>query len=506
MYVKNKIVEAERNDNREEKESSTNSNSTIQLKDFHSSLVNNETTQINEIVDDNSAISLAEILNNLSENEAILFFSVTNDVVKLGEIFSYLLIDYRTAIILTLERKKLARVISHVKDDDLADYISDTPRYMRLKVAAIIPPKRRKTIEKLVSYSDDTVGSIMTTEYLCVSKETTIEEVFKKIKREGEYLESVRTVYVVDNNNKLIGLKRLEEIIFIDEGKKMEEIMDTDFAYIYSTADKEEAIPICKKYDLATLPVLSKNGELVGIITFDDVLDVIEEESTEDILLRAGVTPTSKSYMETRPFRMALSYVIWLIIIALINTFSSVVVSFNSTLTSLLSVLIIFFPILNDTGGNSGDQTTSTITRALATNEISTKDYFKVAGKELVVGFLSAIIIGVFNFGWTQFEFHTHLINLEESQLNQLSLIFGSVSKGYLMVGLIVSLSLAFSITLSKLLGATLPIVTKQLKLDPAVISGPLISCLMDILTLIIYFSLAGGIINGIDPGILGVR
>ncbi len=504
MYVKNKKVEIEKEDNRLET-NSVNSNSTILLSDFHSSLVNNETSQINEIVDNNSAISIAEILNNLSENEAILFFSVTNDVVKLGEIFSYLLVDHRTAIILTLGKKKLSQVISYVKDDDLADYISDTPRYMRLKVAAIIPLKRRKTIEKLVSYSDDTVGSIMTTEYLSVSKETTIQDVFKKIKREGEWLETVRTVYVVDNNNKLIGLKRLEEIIFIDEKKKMEEIMDTDFAYISSTADKEEAIPICKKYDLATLPVISKNGELVGIITFDDVLDVIEEESTEDILLRAGIAPTSKSYMETKPFRMALSYVIWLIIIALINTFSSVVVSYNSHLTSLLSVLIIFFPILNDTGGNSGDQTTSTITRALATNEITTKDYLKVASKELIVGFISAIIIGVFNFGWTQFEFHSHLISLEENQLSQISTTFGSISKGYLMIGLIVSLALVFSITLSKVLGATLPIVTKQLKLDPAVISGPLIACLMDIFTLIIYFALAGSFINGFNPDLLGV-
>ena len=202
---------------------------------------------------------------------------------------------------------------------------------------------------------------------------------------------------------------------------------------------------------------------------------------------------------------MALSYVIWLIIIALINTFSSVVVSYNSHLTSLLSVLIIFFPILNDTGGNSGDQTTSTITRALATNEISTKDYLKVASKELIVGFISAIIIGVFNFGWTQFEFHSHLISLEENQLSQISTTFGSISKGYLMIGLIVSLALVFSITLSKVLGATLPIVTKQLKLDPAVISGPLIACLMDIFTLIIYFALAGSFINGFNPDLLGV-
>ena len=504
MFVKNKYDLNQVDDNRNSDEKNK-VNGTLQIDFFHSALVNNNTGELNEIIENNSSISIAEILNLLSDNEAILFFSVTSDIIKLGEIFSYLLIDHRNAIVLTLEKKKLSLVISYVKDDDLVDYIGDIPRYMRLKISTLIPTKRRKTIEKLVSYSDDTVGSIMTTEYLSVSKETTISDVLKKIKREGNRLESVRSVYVIDSNNKLIGLKKLEEIIFIDENKTMEEIMDTDYAYIQSTADKEEAIPICKQYDLATLPVLAKNGELVGIITFDDVLDVIEEESTEDILLRAGITPTSKDYMDTRPFRMALSYVVWLIIIALINTFSSVVVSHNSHITAVLSVLIIFFPVLNDTGGNSGDQTTSTITRALATNEISTKDYFKVVSKELVVGLITALLIGIFNFGWTQVEFHSHLINLDEGQLNELTSIFGSVSKGYLMVGFIVSLSLVFSITLSKVLGATLPIVTKKIGLDPAVISGPLIACLMDIFTLLIYFALATSIITSISPHILGV-
>lgn len=482
-----------------------NVNEPINSGDLHLALVNNNNSRLNEFIENSSAISIAEVLNQLSDNEAILFFSVIKDIVKLGEIFSYLLIEHRTAIILNLEKKKLSQVISYVKDDDLADYITDTPRYIRLKIASIIPLKRRKILEKLILYSNDTIGSIMTSEFLSVRKEVTISDVLKKIKKEGNHLESVRTIYVVDENNKLIGLKKLEELIFIDEKKKMSKVMDTDFAYIQSTADKEEAIPICKKYDLATLPVLSKNGELVGIITFDDVLDVIEEESTEDILRLAGITPTDKSYMETKPFHMALSYVVWLIIIAIINTFSSVVVSYNSHITSILSVLIVFFPVLNDTGGNSGDQTTSTITRALATNEITTKDYLKVVSKEFVASLITAILISTFNFAWTQIEFHTHLINLDQQQLSELTNIFGSISRGYLIVGLIVSLSLAFSITLSKVLGASLPIITKKLKLDPAVISGPLIACLMDIFTLLIYFALSGLIINMINPNILGV-
>ena len=256
--------------------------------------------------------------------------------------------------------------------------------------------------------------------------------------------------------------------------------------------DKENLIKLCSQLKIE-VNRLENNLSMAQ--------NVIEEANTEDILKRAGVAPTDESYLQTRPFKMALSYVLWLIIIAIINTFSSIIISKSESLLETFALLVVFFPVLNDTGGNSGNQTTSTITRALATNEITLKDFFKVTGKELVVGFLTALLVGTFNFAWVQFEFHTRLI---DSDRDSLISIFGSLNTAYLIIGLIVSLSLVFSITLSKTLGSSLPILAKIFKIDPAVISGPLIACLMDILTLLIYFAIAKGVLNMYSPNILG--
>ena len=501
--MKNNVEDEIINDVSEEEKSETlmHINEPILSPTLHESLVNNNKAKVNEIIEENSPIVIAESLNYLSDNEAILFFSMTNDFVSLGEIFSYLLIEHRNSISLTLDKKRFTQVLQYVKNDDLADYVEDIPKNIRNQILLLLPQKRKKEIENLASYSDDTVGSIMTTEFLTILSGSKVKDVLKKIKDVGEKLETVRTLYVVDSTNKLIGIKKLEELIFYENDETVNDIMDIDFAYISPIADKEEAIPICKQYDLATLPVLSKNGEILGIITFDDVLDVIEEANTEDILKRAGVAPTDESYLQTRPFKMALSYVLWLIIIAIINTFSSIIISKSESLLETFALLVVFFPVLNDTGGNSGNQTTSTITRALATNEITLKDFFKVTGKELVVGFLTALLVGTFNFAWVQFEFHTRLI---DSDRDSLISIFGSLNTAYLIIGLIVSLSLVFSITLSKTLGSSLPILAKIFKIDPAVISGPLIACLMDILTLLIYFAIAKGVLNMYSPNILG--
>ncbi len=470
---------------------------------LHQALITNAKDEVIQMAKDNSPVPLSEALNELSDNEAIIFFSMVNDFNLLGEIFSYLSIEERIAIVNNLSKKRLVAVLDTVVDDDLADFLEDVVKSMRVKILSLLPTKRRKTIQNLASYSEDTVGSIMTTEYLSVPSGTVISDVFKKIKEIGNTLETVRTIFIVDSqgNNRLLGTERLEALMFEDTDKKIDEVMQKDFPYISPVADREEAIPLCKEYDLPVLPVVSKDGYLLGIVTFDDVLDVIEEENTEDVYKSGAVTPTDKPYMETKAYRMALSYVMWLIILLILNTFATIIVSRFESALLVLPVLIAFLPALNDTGGNSGDQTTSTITRALSTGEIRLKDYFRVVGKETLAGLITAGIVSAFTFGWTLIELYAHLVQVENP--DSLASYFGSLNSAYLIISLVVTVAIFCAVFFSKFLGANLPMLAKLCHIDPAVMSGPLISSLMDILTLLIYFFVAMTIIDSFDPGLM---
>lgn len=470
---------------------------------LHAALITNDKNSIIKMAKENSAIPLSEALNELTDNEVVIFFSMVQDYNLLGEIFSYLSIEERIALVNNLPKKTIVPVLDAVVDDDLADFVEDIVKPLRVKLLSLLPTKRRKTIQNLASYSDDTIGSIMTTEYLSVPSGTIIKNVFKKIKEIGKTLETVRTIFIVDNlgNNKLLGTERLEDLMFEDIDKTIDDVMHKDFPYISPIANREEAIPMCKEYDLPVLPVVSKDGYLLGIVTFDDVLDVIEEENTEDVYKSGAVTPTDKPYMETKAYKMALSYVIWLIILLVINTFSTIIVSRFESALLVLPVLIAFLPALNDTGGNSGDQTTSTITRALSTGEISLKDYFRVVGKETLAGFITATLVAAFTFGWTLVELYGHLVQVENPE--NLVTYFGSLNNGYLIISLVVTVAIFFAVFFSKVLGANLPMLAKACHIDPALMSGPLISSIMDILTLLIYFFTAMTIIDSFDAGLL---
>lgn len=470
---------------------------------LHSALITNDKDAVISMAEENSPVPLSEALNELSDNEVVIFFSMVNDFNLLGEIFSYLSIEERIALVRSLPRKRVMQLLDTVVDDDLADFLEDVVKPLRIKILALLPAKRRRTIQNLAAYSEDTVGSIMTTEYLSVPSGTLIKDVFSKIKAIGNTLETVRTVFVVDvqGNNRLLGTERLEDMMFEDTEKKIDDVMQKDFPYISPIADREEAIPLCKEYDLPVLPVVSKDGYLLGIVTFDDVLDVIEEENTEDVYKSGAVTPTEKPYMETKAYKMALSYVIWLIILLVINTFATIIVSRFESALLVLPVLIAFLPALNDTGGNSGDQTTSTITRALSTGEITTKDYFKVVGKETLAGLITALIVAGFTFAWTLVELYCHLVQVENP--DDLIRYFGSINHAYLIISLVVTVAIFFAVFFSKFLGATLPMLAKMIHIDPAIMSGPLITSIMDILTLLIYFFIAMAIIDSFDPGLL---
>ncbi len=474
---------------------------------LHQALITNDKLGLMEIFRDNSAVVLADSLIPLTDNEIILFYSsLENDYDKLGEIFSYLLVEERKALINNLPKKTLLAVLSNVSNDDMADFLEDLPKALREKTLSYLPNKRRNIINQLSAYSDDTVGSIMTTEYLSVLSGTTISDVFSKIKQDGAKLETVRSIFVIDNANKLLGVERLEDMMFEDPKRRIDEVMSKDFAYISPIADKESAVPVCQEYDLPVLPVVSKNGEMLGILTFDDVMDVLEQESTEDTLKQGAVAPTDVPYMENKVFKIALSYVIWLVILLVINTFTGIIISRFENALLTLPILLSFIPAINDSVGNSSSQTTAMVIRSLTTGEITKKDYFKVVSREFLTGFLSGLIVAIFDFGWVMVELNTPILNTDSIATNpDLIAKFGSAQNIYLAVAAITAFALLIGITFSKLFAAILPLVAKAVKIDPAVMSGPLMTCLMDIVTLLLYFGIATAMIDGVAPGTLMV-
>lgn len=491
------------NTNQDEENASVNE--PILPSELHQALITNDKAKLLDILNENSAVQLADSLSPLTDNEIVLFYStLDNDYDKLGEIFSYLLVEERKALIDNLPKKALLAVLSNVSNDDLADFLEDIPKAMRERILLLLPNKRRNIINQLSAYSDDTVGSIMTTEYLSIISGTTIEDVFKKIKQDGARLETVRSIFIVDNANKLLGVERIEDLMFEDTNRRIDDVMTKDFAYISPIADKESAVPICQEYDLPVLPVVSKNNEMLGILTFDDVMDVLEQESTEDTLKQAAVSPTDVPYMENKVYKIAMSYVIWLLILLVLNTFTGMIISRFENALLTLPILTSFIPAINDSVGNSSSQTTSMVIRALTTGEITKKDYFKVAMREFLVGFISGLIVAIFDFGWVMVELNTPILQTD-SFANNTDLLtkFGNIQNVYLAISAITAFALLIGITFSKLFAAILPIFAKSIHIDPAVMSGPLMTCLMDIVTLLIYFGIATALIDGIAPGTL---
>lgn len=481
-------------------------NDPISPDELHSYLITGNVKEIRELADNNSTVQLADALNSLTDDEVVLFYSLfTNDYDKTGEIFSYLQVEKRIHLINNLSKRTLQLTLNNVSNDDLADFLEDVRKETRDKVRSLLSTKRRQLIDQLAQYSDDTVGSIMTTEYLTIQTGSKIKDIFEKIRRIGNTLETVRTIFIVDQKNRLLGTELLEDMMFESEEAVIDDVMQKDYPYISPIADKEQAVPICEEYDLPVLPVVNKSGEMLGILTFDDVMDVLEEENTEDMLKQAAVSPTQTPYLENKIFAIARSYVIWLIVLLVINTFTGIIISrFESALLTL-PILVSFVPSLNDSTGNSGSQTTSMVIRALTTEKLNKRDYLKIIGKECLVGLLTGLLVAAFNFGWVMFELNTPLLNVTDEMKKTLmeDLYFTNVQYGYMVIALIVSVALFFGIFFSKIFASFLPLIAKLLHIDPALMSGPLVSALMDIMTLLLYFGIAIMTIDGIHPGLL---
>ncbi len=410
--------------------------------------------------------------DNLDDKEQIVFFRLLPKELA-SDVFIEIDSDTQEELIRHFTDKELKAVIDDMFLDDTVDVIEEMPANVVKRILKASDPENRKQINELLAYPEDSAGSIMTTEYVSFSKDTTINDAFDKIRRTGVNKETVYTCYVTGSKKRLIGVVTVKDMLLADKSQKIEEIMD-DNVITASTLDERECVAqMFSKYDFLALPVIDKEGCLVGIVTVDDAVDVIQEEATEDIQLMAAMLPNEKPYLKQSVWSIWKARIPWLLLLMISATFTSLIISgYEARLSAISSVLYAFVPMLMGTAGNAGGQSSVTVIRALALGDVEFKDIFKVIWKELRASFFLALTVSVVCFG-------------------KMMLIDNLYNPITWEIALVVSAVLFITIVMAKFIGCILPLLAKKIKLDPAVMASPFITTIVDALSLIIYCTVA---------------
>lgn len=376
---------------------------------------------------------------------------------------------------------ELKEVIDELYVDDAVDIIEEMPANVVKRILRQADPETRKQINEILKYPEDSAGSIMTTECVILRPKMTVEEAIKRIRRTGIDKETIYTCYVADNHATLIGIITIKTLLLSDEDEIIENIMETNVISVNTLDDQEEVAQLFNKYNFLALPVVDKENRIVGIVTVDDAIDVLEEEATEDIQKMAAITPTTdKPYDRVGVFETYFSRIPWLLILMISATFTGMIITgFEDALAGSL-VLSSFIPMLMDTGGNSGSQASVTVIRALSLGEIEFKDIFKVIFKECRVSLLCGVTLAAANFA---------KIMLFDR------LVLGNTSIT-ITVALVVCLTMVVTIFIAKFVGCTLPMIAKKVGFDPAVMASPFITTIVDAISLFVYFQIATALLH----------
>ncbi len=419
-------------------------------------------------------MDIAQLLGELGENRLALMFRLLPKELA-AETFIEMDPEEQELLIRGFSDAELKDVVDELYVDDAVDLIEEMPANVVKRILRSADPEMRRTINELLNYPEDSAGSIMTTEYVSLRPDMTAEEAIKRIRRGAVDKETIYTCYVTDRNRKLVGYVTLKSLLLAEDDTQITDIMGTDTISVTTTDDQEEVANTFSKYDMSALPVVDKESRLVGIVTVDDAIDVMEEEATEDIEKMAAIMPTDKPYLKLSPFEIWKSRIPWLLLLMVSATFTGLIISsFESALAKWVA-LTAFIPMLMDTGGNTGSQASVTVIRALSIGDLEFSDFFRVVWKELRVAVLCAVSLAVVNFLKIQ------LVDV---------MLLGNTGVT-VTVNLVICLTLAFTIICAKLVGCTLPLLAKKLGFDPAVMASPFITTIVDALSLLIYFQVA---------------
>lgn len=423
-------------------------------------------TSLQEYIDKLNSQDISGLFDDLTnEDMAILFRLLSKD--EAAETFSYMDTDIQEKLINLLTDKELKLVIDELFMDDTVDLIEEMPSNVVKRILKTVSKEDRKTINELLKYPDDSAGSIMTTEFIDLKVNMTVEEAFEKIRKIGIDKETIYTCYVLDTRRKIKGLVTVKDLLLSDKNIQIKDIMETNVITVFTLDDQEEVAKKFDKYDFMALPVVDKEERLVGIITVDDAIDVIQEENTEDFEIMAAMTPTEDTYFKTSVFKHAKNRILWLLILMLSSTITGLIITHYENAFAAIPVLVSFIPMIMGTGGNCGSQSSTLIIRGMAVDEIKLKDFFRAIWKEFRVALLVGIALAICN---------GVRIVLQYKDI-RLAIVLGSTLVG--------------TVLLAKLLGCILPMLAKKLKLDPAIMAAPLITTIVDTCSILIYFAIA---------------
>lgn len=428
--------------------------------------------ELKALLSEMNEADIASILEEIPEEVLPLLYRILPKELA-ADVFVNMESDAQEILIRAFSDTELREVIDELYVDDAVDLIEEMPATVVKRILKHTDPEVRKSINDILKYPEDSAGSLMTIEYVDLKKYMTVEDAFTRIRRTGVDKETIYVCYVTDENRKLLGLVSVKDLLLSDASKKMFEIMETNIISVNTLEDKEIVAEKFQKYDMLAIPVVDQEERLVGIVTFDDAMDVLQEENTEDIEKMAAITPTDKPYLKMSVFDTFKKRIPWLMLLMVSATFTEKIINhFEASLTSCVA-LSFFIPMLTGTCGNCGAQSSATVIRGLSLGDIQFKDTLKVIFKELRIAFLCGLTLAILNFAKL--------------------MAFDDVGP---WVAAVVSLTMFTAVILAKVVGSVLPVIAKKIGFDPAVMASPFITTIVDAITLLVYFKVAGIILK----------
>lgn len=421
---------------------------------------------LNELNSADIATLLTEVYNELGKENFLIAFRILNKE-NAGETFSYFEPEMQENLISHLTDTELRNVVNELYMDDKVDLLEEMPSNVVKRILRNVKKEDRDVINELLKYPEDSAGSIMTTEFVDLKENMTVGQALKKIKQIGLEKETIYYCYVLTAKRTLVGIIDLKKLVISDKDEIVKDIMETNVIKVNTLEDKENVAKIFNKYNFLAIPVVDNEEKLVGIITVDDAIDVLQDEATEDIEKMAAIAPIEDGYFSTSAFKHAKNRIVWLLILMLSATITGGIITKYENAFAAIPILVSFIPMIMGTGGNSGAQSSTLIIRGLATDEIEVKDVLKVLWKELrvsiVVGGLLAILNGIY-----------------------IMIIYKQIK-----LAMTIGLTIMLTVIIAKLIGCCLPLLAKKLKLDPALMASPLITTIVDTCSILIFFNVA---------------
>lgn len=422
---------------------------------------------LRETMSEMNEVDIAEFIEDLDAERKVLVYRMLPKELA-ADVFSFLEVEDQEHIINSITDYELGKIVEDLYVDDAVDMLEELPAIVVKRVLQNATPETRALINQFLQYPENSAGSIMTAEYIGLKRNMTVEQAFAYIRENGVDKETIYTCFVTDSKRCLQGVVTVKDLLMNPYGTMIKDIMDENVICAVTTEDQEKIVDTFNKYDLLCLPVVDHEDRLVGIVTVDDVVEVMEQEATEDFEKMAAMMPSEKPYLKMGAFELAKNRIPWLVVLLFISLITGTILTHYQNAWSVMPLLICFVPMLMDTGGNCGDQSSTLTIRGMAVGDIELNDILRIVWKELRVGFLCGIVLAAVSFVWMLIRY-----------------------PGQLMLNLAIVLTLILTVVLSKIIGCVLPMLAKRLRMDPAMMAAPLITTIVDACSLLIYFRIA---------------